>query len=152
VRAVVLDEDDTVGVKGASSRGICYAQKSLEIFDALGIYERIRAKGITWSVGRTFSGDEEVYTFNLQDDSASEQPPFINLQQFYLGVVPGRPDPRARAHRPALEEPGDPGRERRRRRSSSRSTRPRAATRSRPTGSSTRPARTAASARRWGSR
>jgi hypothetical protein len=33
VRAVVLDEDDTVGVKGASSRGICYAQKSLEIFD-----------------------------------------------------------------------------------------------------------------------
>ena len=84
VRAVVLDEDDTVGVKGASSRGICYAQKSLEIFDRLGIYERIRAKGITWSVGRTFSGDDEVYTFNLQDDSVSEQPPFINLQQFYL--------------------------------------------------------------------
>jgi len=84
VRAVVLDEDDTVGVKGASSRGICYAQKSLEIFDRLGIYERIRAKGITWSVGRTFSGNDEVYTFNLQDDSASEQPPFINLQQFYL--------------------------------------------------------------------
>src|SRR6187200_1362887 len=78
VRAVVLDEDDTVGVKGASSRGICYAQKSLEIFERLGIYERIRAKGITWSVGRTFSGAEEVYTFNLQDDSASEQPPFIN--------------------------------------------------------------------------
>jgi 3-(3-hydroxy-phenyl)propionate hydroxylase len=84
VRAVVLDEDDTVGVKGASSRGICYAQKSLEIFDRLGIYERIRAKGITWSVGRTFSGANEVYTFNLLDDSASEQPPFINLQQFYL--------------------------------------------------------------------
>ena len=84
VRAVVLDEDDTVGVKGASSRGICYAQKSLEIFDRLGIYERIRAKGITWSVGRTFSGSDEVYTFNLRDDSASEQPPFINLQQFYL--------------------------------------------------------------------
>ncbi|MEP7301102.1 MAG: FAD-dependent oxidoreductase, partial [Caldimonas sp.] len=50
IRAVVLDEDDTVGVKGASSRGICYAQKSLEIFERLGIYERIRAKGITWSV------------------------------------------------------------------------------------------------------
>ncbi len=84
IRAVVLDEDDTVGVKGASSRGICYAQKSLEIFERLGIYERIRAKGITWSVGRTFSGEEEVYTFNLEDQSASEQPPFINLQQFYL--------------------------------------------------------------------
>jgi 3-(3-hydroxy-phenyl)propionate hydroxylase len=84
VRAVLLDEDDTVGVKGASSRGICYAQKSLEIFERLGIYERIRAKGITWSVGRTFSGHDELYAFNLKDESFSEQPPFINLQQFYL--------------------------------------------------------------------
>ena len=84
IRAVVLDEDDTVGVKGASSRGICYAQKSLEIFERLGIYDRIRAKGITWSVGRTFSGGDELYAFNLEDESLSEQPPFINLQQFYL--------------------------------------------------------------------
>jgi 3-(3-hydroxy-phenyl)propionate hydroxylase len=84
VPVVVLDEDDTVGVRGASSRGICYAQKSLEIFARLGIYERIRAKGITWSVGRTFSGADEVYSFDLEDDSCSEQPPFINLQQFYL--------------------------------------------------------------------
>jgi len=84
VEVVVLDEDDTVGVRGASSRGICYAQKSLEIFDRLGIYDRIRAKGITWSVGRTFSGADEIYSFNLKDESFSEQPPFINLQQFYL--------------------------------------------------------------------
>ncbi len=84
VPVVVLDEDDTVGVRGASSRGICYAQKSLEIFARLGIYEKIRAKGITWSVGRTFSGADEVYSFDLEDDSRSEQPPFINLQQFYL--------------------------------------------------------------------
>ena len=84
IEVVVLDEDDTVGVRGASSRGICYAQKSLEIFDRLGIYERIRDKGITWSIGRTFSGADEIYSFNLKDESFSEQPPFINLQQFYL--------------------------------------------------------------------
>ncbi|WP_447779552.1 FAD-dependent oxidoreductase [Variovorax boronicumulans] len=84
VRAVLLDEDDTVGVRGASSRGICYAQKSLEIFERLGIYERIAAKGITWSLGRTFSGDEEVYNFNLRATSVSKQPPFVNLQQFYI--------------------------------------------------------------------
>ena len=41
-------------------------------------------RGITWSVGRTFSGADEVYSFNLKDESFSEQPPFINLQQFYL--------------------------------------------------------------------
>jgi 3-(3-hydroxy-phenyl)propionate hydroxylase len=84
VAVVLLDEDDTVGVRGASSRGICYAQKSLEIFARLGIYEKIRAKGITWSVGRTFSGADEVYSFDLEDDRRSEQPPFINLQQFHL--------------------------------------------------------------------
>jgi 2-polyprenyl-6-methoxyphenol hydroxylase-like FAD-dependent oxidoreductase len=39
VAAVLLDEDNTVGVKGASSRGICYTQKSLEIFHRLGVYE-----------------------------------------------------------------------------------------------------------------
>jgi len=84
IRAVLLDEDDTVGVRGASSRGICYAQKSLEIFERLGICERIAAKGITWSLGRTFSGEEEVYSFNLKADSVSAQPPFVNLQQFYV--------------------------------------------------------------------
>ena len=37
IAVVLLDEDDTVGVRGASSRGICYAQRSLEIFERLGI-------------------------------------------------------------------------------------------------------------------
>jgi 3-(3-hydroxy-phenyl)propionate hydroxylase len=87
VSAVLLDEDNTVGVKGASSRGMCYAQKSLEIFDRLGVYERIAAKGIRWSVGRTFAGEDEVYSFDLRQQSAfnlSSQPPFINIQQFYV--------------------------------------------------------------------
>lgn len=87
VPAVVLDEDNTVGVKGASSRGICYTQKSLEIFHRLGVYERIAAKGIQWSVGRTFAGSDEVYSFDLRQQSAynlSSQPPFINIQQFYI--------------------------------------------------------------------
>ncbi len=84
VRSVLLDEDNTVGVRGASSRGICYAQKTLEILDCLGLAERAVAKGVAWSVGRTFSGRDEVYAFNLQNQSVSEQPAFINLQQFYL--------------------------------------------------------------------
>ncbi len=84
VDCVVLDEDDTVGVRGASSRGICYAQKSLEIYDRLGIVDRIVGKGVTWSLGRTFCGDDEVYNFELKSTGVSRQPPFVNLQQFYL--------------------------------------------------------------------
>ena len=87
IKAVLLDEDNTVGVKGAASRGICYTQKSLEIFERLGVYERIAAKGIQWSVGRTFAGQDEVYAFDLRQSSSyslSAQPPFINIQQFYI--------------------------------------------------------------------
>ena len=87
IKAILLDEDNTVGVKGASSRGICYTQKSLEIFDRLGVYQRIARKGIQWSVGRTFAGSDEVYSFDLRQQSnfnLSAQPPFINIQQFYI--------------------------------------------------------------------
>ena len=87
IKAVLLDEDNTVGVKGASSRGICYTQKSLEIFHKLGIYDAIAKKGIQWSVGRTFAGEDEIYSFDLRAQSnfnLSAQPPFINIQQFYI--------------------------------------------------------------------
>jgi 3-(3-hydroxy-phenyl)propionate hydroxylase len=87
IDAVLLDEDNTIGVKGASSRGICYTQRSLEIFERLGIYEHVAARGVQWSVGRTFAGHDEVYSFDLRQQSQyglSLQPPFINIQQFYI--------------------------------------------------------------------
>jgi len=84
VATVVIDDDNTIGVRGASSRGIVYAQKTLEMMDRLGIYERIRAKGVVWSVGKTLAGSEVVYEFDASSTSDSRQPPFINLQQFYL--------------------------------------------------------------------
>ena len=87
IAAIVLDEDDTVGVRGASSRGICYAQKSLEVFRRLGIYDRVARKGVRWSVGRTLAGEDIVYSFDLSGTASSEgsrQPPFINIQQFYV--------------------------------------------------------------------
>jgi 3-(3-hydroxy-phenyl)propionate hydroxylase len=84
VDCVLLDEDDTIGVRGASSRGIVYAQKTLEIFAHLGPYPRMREKGITWSDAKTLAGNDVVYSFNLQSASVSDQPPFINLQQFYV--------------------------------------------------------------------
>jgi 3-(3-hydroxy-phenyl)propionate hydroxylase len=84
IPVVMLDEDDTVGVRGASSRGIVYAQKTLEIFDRLGIYERIAEKGVTWSVGKVLADDDVLYSFDAAQGSLSRQPPFINLQQFYV--------------------------------------------------------------------
>ena len=59
---VVLDDNNVVS-KG--SRAICWAKRTLEIFDRLGVGERMLEKGVTWKVGRLFHGADEVYNFNL---------------------------------------------------------------------------------------
>ncbi len=84
VRCVLLDEDDTVGAQGLSSRGICHAQRTLEIFDRFGVAERIRAKGVTWNEGDVFLRDERIFRFNLQPGQDQKFPAFVNLQQFYV--------------------------------------------------------------------
>ena len=84
IATVVIDEDNTVGVRGASSRGIVYVQKTLEMMDRLGVFEDLQERGITWSVGKTLAGNEVVYQFDASKNNASRQPPFINIQQFYL--------------------------------------------------------------------
>ena len=61
VPSVVLDDSDRVSV---GSRAICWAKRTLEIFDRLGIGERMVAKGVTWQVGRLFHGARELYSFD----------------------------------------------------------------------------------------
>lgn len=84
IETVVLDEDNTVGAQGLSSRGICYAKRSLEIFDRFGVAARIRAKGVTWNEGEVYRGTELLYRFNLQPEADQKFPAFVNLQQFYV--------------------------------------------------------------------
>jgi 3-(3-hydroxy-phenyl)propionate hydroxylase len=84
VRVVVLDEDHSVGAAGLSSRGICYAKRSLEILERFGVSQRIVAKGVTWNEGDVFRGEERLYRFNLQPETDQRFPAFVNLQQFYV--------------------------------------------------------------------
>jgi hypothetical protein len=51
VASVVLDDNNVVSV---GSRAICWAKRTLEIFDRLGVGERMLEKGVTWKVGRNF--------------------------------------------------------------------------------------------------
>src|SRR5918994_7959470 len=84
IGAVVLDDDNTVGASGLSSRGICYAKRTLEILDRFGVAGRVRAKGVTWNEGEVFRGAELLYRFNLQPQTDQKFPAFVNLQQFYV--------------------------------------------------------------------
>ena len=81
IRSVVLDDNDVVSV---GSRAICWAKRTLEIFDRLGVGERMVEKGVTWKVGRLFHGDWEVYSFDLLPEDGHKMPAFINLQQYHV--------------------------------------------------------------------
>lgn len=77
---VLLDDADRIG---DGSRAICFSKRSLELWDRLGVGERMVKKGIAWKVGRIFLRDEMVYQFDLLPEEGHKMPAFINLQQYY---------------------------------------------------------------------
>ncbi len=81
VPVVLLDNDCTLST---GSRAICFAKRTLEVFDRLGCGDRMVDKGVSWNVGRVFFKDEQVYEFNLLPEPGHERPAFINLQQYYV--------------------------------------------------------------------
>ncbi len=81
IKSVVLDDNNVVSV---GSRAICWSKRTLEIFDRLGVGERMVEKGVTWKVGRLFHGEREVYSFDLLPEDGHKMPAFINLQQYYV--------------------------------------------------------------------
>ena len=81
LEVLVLDDDKTVSV---GSRAVCYAKRSLEILDRLGIAEQACGLGVSWNIGRTFLEEDEVYQFNLVPDAGHKRPGMINLQQYHI--------------------------------------------------------------------
>jgi len=81
ISVTVLDNDNRLST---GSRAICFAKRTLEIFDRLGCGDRMAAKGVSWNVGKVFLRDELVYRFDLLPEAGHERPAFVNLQQYYV--------------------------------------------------------------------
>jgi 3-(3-hydroxy-phenyl)propionate hydroxylase len=81
IGVVLLDDADRIG---EGSRAICFAKRTLEIFDRIGVAEPMLEKGVVWQKGRVFLADREVYDFDLLPDGGHRMPAFINLQQYYV--------------------------------------------------------------------
>ncbi|WP_457392602.1 FAD-dependent oxidoreductase [Roseateles sp. P5_E1] len=79
-RVLLLDNDSRLST---GSRAICFAKRTLEVWDRLGVGDAMCAKGVGWNVGRVFFGDEQLYRFDLLPEPGHERPAFINLQQYY---------------------------------------------------------------------
>ncbi|MEJ8825040.1 FAD-dependent oxidoreductase [Variovorax humicola] len=81
VPVVLLDNDNTLST---GSRAICFAKRTLEIFDRLGCGDRMVDKGVSWNVGRVFFKNEQIYSFDLLPEAGHSRPAFVNLQQYYV--------------------------------------------------------------------
>ena len=80
-RVVLLDDADRIG---DGSRAICFAKRTLEIFDRLGVADPMLEKGVSWRVGKVFQAGECLYQFDLLPEPGHKMPAFINLQQFHV--------------------------------------------------------------------
>ena len=81
LRVLLLDNDHKLS---SGSRAICFAKRTLEIFDRLGCCDGMVSKGVSWNVGRVYLKDELVYSFDLLPEEGHQRPAFINLQQYYV--------------------------------------------------------------------
>jgi 3-(3-hydroxy-phenyl)propionate hydroxylase len=79
-RVLLLDNDDRLST---GSRAICFAKRTLEIWDRLGVGEAMCAKGVKWNTGKVFFDTDLLYGFDLLPETGHARPAFINLQQYY---------------------------------------------------------------------
>ena len=68
----MLDDDNKLSF---GSRAICFAKRTLEIFDRLGVGQPMVDKGISWNVGKVFFQDDLVYRFNLLPEAGTSVRP-----------------------------------------------------------------------------
>jgi len=78
VPVVVIDDSDRIG---EGSRAVCWAKKTLEVFDRLGIGEAVAREGVRWQRGRVFHSEREAYAFDLLPEAQHKMPAMVNLQQ-----------------------------------------------------------------------
>lgn len=81
IPVVVLDDNNSVST---GSRAVCYAKRSLEIWDRLGVAAGLLEQGVRWQVGKVFHGDGLAYQFDLLPEAHHQHPAMINLQQYHL--------------------------------------------------------------------
>ncbi len=77
VRTVVLEA--ATADRRTGSRAICFQRDVLDIFDRAGCADDMLAEGVTWTTGRTFYREHELFAVSFPD--AGPLPPWINISQ-----------------------------------------------------------------------
>src|SRR6266540_3063601 len=79
VPSVVLEAAD--GLSGAGSKSICVQRDVLEIFERVGLGRAMAARGVSWTLGRTYFRGTELFQIRFPPVATAAFPPFVNLGQ-----------------------------------------------------------------------
>ncbi len=82
VPTVVLEAADRRDPVG--SKAICFQRDVLDVLDRVGAAEDLIAEGVTWTVGRTYYRNHELFAVTFPDPGRSAVPPWINISQAVL--------------------------------------------------------------------
>lgn len=77
---LIIDDNNHLST---GSRAICFSKRALDIWDRIGVAQRMVDKGVSWHIGKVFFRDEQVWQFDLLPETGHRRPAFINLQQYY---------------------------------------------------------------------
>lgn len=69
------------------SRAIAWAKRTLEVYDRLGLGQRLREEGVVWQIGKVFWDTKLIYEFDLLPDTENSNPAFVNMQQYRVEEI-----------------------------------------------------------------
>ncbi len=67
--------------QGEGSKALCMQRETLEIWERLGIGQRVADRGTQWSVGRTYFRGRELFSVQLPGRQGDHFPAFVNVSQ-----------------------------------------------------------------------
>jgi 3-(3-hydroxy-phenyl)propionate hydroxylase len=79
IPVIVLDGRPVRDMVG--SKSICQQRDVLDVWEAVGVGRQLADEGVTWSVGRTYYKNRELFSITLVDAGQSAFPPFVNISQ-----------------------------------------------------------------------
>lgn len=79
VPSVVLEAEQAPS--GVGSKAICVQRDVLSALDRLGVADELVARGVSWTLGRTYFRDREVFQTRFPEVGAAAYPPFVNVSQ-----------------------------------------------------------------------
>src|SRR6266511_6080510 len=94
LRSLVLESE--ASLLGQGSRSICVQRDVLDLFERLGCGQAMADRGVSWTLGRKYSRDVELFQIRFTAVGGDAFPPFVNLPQammeeYLLDLVRGEP-------------------------------------------------------------